>query len=67
MRCSRKDAVYSCAGLRVSCKGLISDRLKRTDKAMKRRYGAGTDLRSEAFLNRLTSARELLADSRRRV
>jgi hypothetical protein len=62
VRCGRKDAVYCCSGLCLPCTGLITDRLKRSDRAMKRRYDTSNKLPCRAFLRRLNSARELLAD-----
>src|SRR5882724_8178200 len=47
--------------------GLINDRLRRTDKVMKRRYGLTYDLPTKAFLKRWTSARTLLSDIRKRT
>src|SRR5882724_13627534 len=67
IRCARTDAVYCCAGLCLSCQGLINDRLKRTDKIMKRRYGLTYDLPTKAFMKRWTSARTLLSDIRKRT
>ena len=67
IRCGRKNVVYRCGGLCVPCNGLINDRLKRTDIAMKRRHGTSTNIPSKAFLKRLTSAREILADIRRQT
>ena len=67
IRCGRTDVVYCCAGLCLPCQGLINDRLKRTDKVMKRRYGLTYDLPTNAFLKRWTSARTLLGDIRKRT
>ena len=64
IRCASKDQVYCCSGLCLPCQGLISDRLKRTDKLMHKLYGPETQKPTKAFLKRLTSARELLADLR---
>ena len=65
LRCSCKNVIYSCSGLCHRCQALINDRLKRSDRAMKRMYGASPDLPSEVFLRRMTTARELLKDFRR--
>jgi len=62
VRCGHKDVEYCCGGLCKPCNGLINDRLKRTDRAMKRRYGSSKDVPCIGFLKRLNSARELLAD-----
>jgi hypothetical protein len=65
MRCSKKTVMYGCNGLCLKCLGLISDRLKRSDQAMKRRYGVDSASAPNALLKRLISARGLLADFRR--
>ncbi len=62
VRCARKDVVYCCSGLCLPCTGLITDRLKRSDRAMKWQYDTSQKLPCRAFLRRLKSARELLAD-----
>ena len=64
IRCSRKNVVYCASGLCLSCQGLINDRLRRTDQAMKRRYGSSPDVPCKRFMKRWSSARELLADIR---
>ena len=66
MRCGRKNVMYGCNGLCTKCLALISDRLKRSDRAMKRRYGVDPASASRALLRRMMSARELLADIRPR-
>lgn len=67
IRCNRKTVMYACSGLCSGCEGTISSRLKRTDRAMKRRYDDGPGLPSAAFLRRITTARELLKDFRTSV
>jgi hypothetical protein len=64
VRCAKKAVIYCGSGLCVPCMGLINERLKRTDKQLKRRYGMNPELPSSKFLKRLTSARELLKDLR---
>ena len=64
VRCSRKNVVYCASGLCLACVGLINDRLKRTDRAMKRKYGMSPDIPCKRFLKRVSSARALLADLR---
>jgi len=64
MRCSKKNVMYGCNGLCPKCLALISDRLKRSDRAMKRRYGVDPASAPHALLRRMMSARELLADFR---
>ena len=64
VRCGRSDVEYCCGGLCIACNGLINDRLKRTDRALKRRYGSDQETPCASFLKRLSSARELLADLR---
>jgi|SRR5579859_5190665 len=64
VRCGKKDVEYCCCGLCLTCNGLINDRLKRSDQVMKRRYGTNNELPCKAFLKRLNSARDLLADFR---
>lgn len=42
--------------------GLITERLKKTDRMMERRYGLRYEAPAAAFLKRMTSAQELLKD-----
>ena len=65
VRCARKDVIYCGSGLCTPCLGLIGERLKRADQAMKRMYGASSELPSKAFLKRVSSARDLLKDFRK--
>jgi hypothetical protein len=64
MRCSKKTVMYGCNGLCLKCLALISDRLKRSDRAMQRKYGVKAASAPHALLKRMMSARELLADLR---
>lgn len=64
VRCGRKNVEYCCSGLCKPCNGLINDRLKRSDRAMRRRYDMGNQIPCKTLLKRLNSARELLADLR---
>jgi len=65
VRCECKQVIYGCNGLCLRCVGVITNRLKCTDNALKRIHAKNTDLPSAGFLSRLTSARELLADFRK--
>jgi hypothetical protein len=65
IRCGRNDIEYCSGGLCKVCNGLINDRLKRTDLAMKKKYGSDRGVPCASFLKRLNSARELLADFRK--
>ena len=65
VRCARKNVIYGCNGLCLPCVGIITNRLKQTDRQMRRRYAKQPGPPSKAFLRRLTSARELLADFRK--
>jgi hypothetical protein len=67
VRCGRKHVVYCCSGLCITCNSRINDRLRRSDRAMRRRYDKGNELPCTAFLKKLNSARELLADLRGKV
>jgi hypothetical protein len=61
IRCGRKDVIYSCGGLCLGCQWTINNRLKKSDKEMKRHYGASERrLPSAQFLKRYTTAQELL-------
>lgn len=64
VRCARKNVIYRCNGLCEPCVGMITNRLKWADRQMKRRYARQPGPPSKAFLKRLTSARDLLADFR---
>lgn len=64
VRCGKKNVVYCCCGLCIPCNGLINDRLKATDRTMKKRFGKGTGQPCSAFLRKMKTARELLADFR---
>lgn len=64
VRCGRGDVEYCAGGLCTACNGLINDRLKRTDRVLKRRYGSDQEIPCASFLKRLNTARELLADLR---
>lgn len=66
IRCRRKDVDYCAGGLCKPCNGLISDRLKRTDRTMKQRYDTDAQAPCESFLRKRNSARALLADFRHR-
>jgi hypothetical protein len=65
IRCSRKDIDYACSGLCLRCKGLVDERLRRTDKKLKEEYDLGPALPSALYLKRITTARDLLKDLRR--
>jgi hypothetical protein len=62
VRCGRKKVVYCCSGLCKRCVGFINNRLKSSDRIMRRQYDMRKELPCEMFLKRLNSARELLAD-----
>ncbi len=62
VRCERKDVIYGCSGLCLHCLGLVSDRLKRSDQIMAKRYKKVSAGLSKSFLKRRESAREILAD-----
>ena len=62
VRCGRKDVPYSCSGLCIPCQGFINHRLERSDRAMKRQYGAHPDPIPARLLKRRLSAQELLKD-----
>src|ERR1700740_3706981 len=64
IRCGRKKVVYCCGGLCKRCVGFINNRLKSSDRIMRRQYDMRKELPCEMFLKRLKSARELLADFR---
>lgn len=64
IRCSRRNVIYSCSGLCLSCKGTIDNRLRRSDRKLKGEYAVGPELPSARFLKRLTTARELLKEFR---
>ena len=64
LRCERKDIIYGCSGLCLHCVGLISDRLKVTDKRMKKRHEKKPTAVAEKFLRRRDSARQMLRDLR---
>jgi hypothetical protein len=66
VRCGRTNVIYCCSGLCVPCQGLINDRLKRSDRAMKKQYGMDPDVPCALFLKRMTSAQELLKDLRKK-
>jgi hypothetical protein len=64
IRCNRKQISYCANGLCKPCTGLVSDRLERSDKTMKRRYGKRSEVPSAVILKRMMTAQELLADFR---
>lgn len=64
LRCSKRRVLYGCNGLCLKCLGLVSDRLKRTDRTLWRRYGVPPAVASRNLLARMLSARDFLSDFR---
>jgi hypothetical protein len=62
IRCSRTNVIYSCSGLCLGCKWTVDDRLRRSDRKLKRAYGQSPKIPSALFLKRFTTAQELLKD-----
>lgn len=64
IRCNRKRVLYCANGMCKACNGLVNDRLRQSDKTMKRRYGKRPELPAVAILKRMATAQELLKDFR---
>ena len=66
IRCNSKKGLYGGNGLCLHCIGLVGDRLKRLDEKLLKSTQDDSLEPSKVFLRRRESARELLADFRRR-
>jgi len=64
VHCKRKNILYGCNGLCVSCLPLITARLRQIDKDMKWKYGKQQSGSADRFLQRRECAQQLLADLR---
>lgn len=63
LRCSRKRTLYAANGLCPHFLGLVSDRLKACDRVLSQKAKTKNDSgRSDRFLRRVESARNLLSD-----
>lgn len=67
IRCKRKQVLYGCSGLCISCLPLVDSRLRQVDKDMKKLYGGKKTAPAKRFLSGRESARQLLADLRGKV
>jgi hypothetical protein len=60
--CRKKTLLYGANALCKNCYAVVGDRLRRTDRRLQVRVGHEQDGVAEAFLRRLESAKDLLAD-----
>ncbi len=67
IRCKRKQVLYGCSGLCISCLPLVDSRLRQVDKDMKKLYGDKKPVSAKRFLSGRDSARELLSDLRGKI
>jgi hypothetical protein len=64
IHCKRRQVLYSCSGLCISCLPLVDGRLRQVDKDMKKLYGGKKCAPAKRFPSGRESARQLLADLR---